>query len=115
MNIGGIKVASVEIERVCNEMEGVGETAAIGVSPPTGGPSSLILFVILKSETKEDVTSVKAKLQVAIKNQLNPLFHIGTVILADKLPRTASNKIMRRVLRDQYLQDTFGNAGTSSA
>ncbi|CAE7483664.1 AAE17 [Symbiodinium microadriaticum] len=112
MNIGGIKVASVEIERVCNEIEDIAETAAIGVSPPSGGPSSLILFVILKDGSKQDHSSIKPKLQVAIKSHLNPLFHIGAVLIKDKLPRTASNKVMRRVLRDEYVQETFS---TSSA
>jgi acetyl-CoA synthetase len=41
MNIGGIKVASVEIERVCNLVDGVHETAAIAVSGSKGGPSKL--------------------------------------------------------------------------
>jgi acetyl-CoA synthetase len=41
MNIGGIKVGSVEIERVCNLVEEVQETAAIAVSGLHGGPSKL--------------------------------------------------------------------------
>jgi acyl-coenzyme A synthetase/AMP-(fatty) acid ligase len=28
---------------------------------------------------------------------------VGEVVLAEKLPRTASNKVMRRVIRDEYL------------
>mmetsp|Transcript_104858 Transcript_104858/g.226177 ORF Transcript_104858/g.226177 Transcript_104858/m.226177 type:complete len:111 (-) Transcript_104858:191-523(-) len=110
MNIGGIKVSSVEIERVCNEIDDVKETAAIGVSPPTGGPSRLILFVILKEGSKADASALKPKLQVAIKTQLNPLFHVGDVLVKDKLPRTASNKVMRRILRDEYVTETYGSA-----
>jgi acetyl-CoA synthetase len=110
---GGIKVSSVEIERVCNLVDGVSETAAIGVSPANGGPSQLILFVILKTPLPENASadelaalkaSVKAKTQNAIKADLNPLFHIGDVVISDKLPRTASNKIMRRILRDDYVK-----------
>lgn len=41
MNIGGIKVGSVEIERVCNLVPEIKETAAIAVSGPHGGPSKL--------------------------------------------------------------------------
>jgi acetyl-CoA synthetase len=41
MNIGGIKVGSVEIERVCNLVPDIQETAAIAVSGPNGGPSRL--------------------------------------------------------------------------
>lgn len=105
MNLGGIKVSSVEIERVCNEVPGVLETAAIAVSPPHGGPSRLILFAILHADVHAELTLDKLKplLQNAIKANLNPLFHVGEVVLADKLPRTASNKVMRRVIRDEYL------------
>lgn len=109
MNLGGIKVSSVEIERVCNEVEMINETAAIGVSPLNGGPSSLILFVILQDSFKKDDTItpalLKPKLQVAIKSHLNPLFHVGDVVIKDSLPRTASNKVMRRILRDDYVAE----------
>jgi len=106
MNLGGIKVSSVEIERVCNEVPGVLETAAIGVSPPGGGPSRLIIFAIVHADVQAELTADKLKplLQQSVKTLLNPLFHVGEVILADKLPRTASNKVMRRVIRDDYLR-----------
>ena len=41
MNIGGIKVGSVEIERACNLVPGIQETAAIAVTGPHGGPAKL--------------------------------------------------------------------------
>jgi len=41
-------------------------------------------------------------LQDVIKRDLNPLFKIHGLILTDVLPRTASNKVMRRALRDQW-------------
>ena len=105
MNLGGIKVSSVEIERVCNEVPGVLETAAIAISPPGGGPSRLILFAIVHADVQAELTAEKLKpqLQLSIKSLLNPLFHVGEVILSEKLPRTASNKVMRRVIRDEYL------------
>jgi acetyl-CoA synthetase len=43
-----------------------------------------------------------AAMQSAIKRDLNPLFKIHEVLLVNSLPRTASNKVMRRELRDQY-------------
>ena len=46
---------------------------------------------------------VKSICQNAIKSKLNPLFHISDIVLVTELPRTASNKIMRRVLRDNYI------------
>jgi acetyl-CoA synthetase len=101
MNLGGIKVSSIEIERVCNTTTGVHETAAVALNPPLGGPSFLVLFVVLKPGYEETAT-LKSELQYSIKTLLNPLFHVTDVVVVDSLPRTASNKIMRRILRDQY-------------
>jgi acetyl-CoA synthetase len=42
-------------------------------------------------------------MQNAMRRDLNPLFKIHDLVLTDALPRTASNKVMRRVLRDRYL------------
>ena len=99
MNLGGIKVSSAEIEGVLNAVNGIREVAAIAVSPPDGGPSQLVIYAVLLPET--DTTSLTASLQAAIREHLNPLFRIHDLIVVDALPRTASNKIMRRVLRDE--------------
>lgn len=102
MNLGGIKVSSIEIERVCNLTTGVHETAAIAINPPKGGPSFLVVFVVLKPGNTY-VDTLKSELQHSIKSLLNPLFHLTDLVVTESLPRTASNKIMRRILRDQYL------------
>ncbi len=101
MNLGGIKVSSVEIERVLNALEGVWETAAVGITPPQGGPQQLVIFAVVESHS-DDPAYWQQQFQNAIRQQLNPLFHIADVRLLSQLPRTASNKIMRRVLRQQY-------------
>ncbi|WP_431655340.1 AMP-binding protein [Pantanalinema rosaneae] len=102
MNLGGIKVSSADIERVINTVEGVCETAAIAVAPPNGGPSQLIIYAVVLPGTDTTAPGLTSMLQTAIAQQLNPLFKIQDVIIVERLPRTASNKVMRRVLRDQY-------------
>ena len=99
MNLGGIKVSSAEIEEVLNSVDGIREVAAIAVSPPDGGPSQLVIYAVLPPGT--DTVALHTSLQSAIREYLNPLFRIHDVVVVDALPRTASNKIMRRVLRDQ--------------
>ena len=99
MNLGGIKVSSAEIEEVLNSVNGIREAAAIAVSPPDGGPSQLVIYAVLLPGA--DTGSLTASLQSAIREHLNPLFRIHDVIVVDALPRTASNKIMRRVLRNE--------------
>ncbi len=102
MNLGGIKVSSAEIERVLNTVEGVSETAAIAVSPTQGGPSQLIIYAVVVPQVESDKAKLMKFLQVAIKQHLNPLFKISDLEIVQALPRTASNKVMRRVLRDRY-------------
>lgn len=103
MNLGGIKVSSAEIERVLNQVAGVRETAAIAISPAGGGPSLLVVYVVLQNRD-HDIADLKIQMQKSIKESLNPLFKIHDLIAIDSLPRTASNKVMRRVLRDRYTQ-----------
>jgi acetyl-CoA synthetase len=100
MNLGGIKTSSAEIERVLNKVDGVLETAAIAVEPKSGGASLLVIFAVLKTEIPRD--EVQKIFQIAIREKLNPLFKIYDVVLVPALPRTASNKVIRRALRSTY-------------
>lgn len=104
MNLGGIKVSSAEIERVLNALPGVVETAAIAVPPPGGGPSGLVIFAVLA----DPGGGLQDAMQQAIRRELNPLFKIHEVVLVTSLPRTASNKVMRRVLRERYGKNRTG-------
>ncbi len=103
MNLGGIKVSSAEIEQVLNTVSGVRETAAVAMSPKDGGPSQLVIHAVLFPDAYPDKTSLRDALREAIRKQLNPLFRIHDVVVRDSLPRTASNKIMRRLLRDKAI------------
>ncbi|KAL0890514.1 hypothetical protein Bca101_014497 [Brassica carinata] len=114
MNLGGIKVGSVEIERVCNSVDdSVLETAAIGVPPPSGGPEQLVIAVVLKSPeltNHDDLNLLKKSFNSEIQKKLNPLFKVSSVVTLPSLPRTATNKVMRRVLRQKLTQT--GNVPT---
>ena len=102
MNLGGIKVSSAEIERVIGIVPGVRETAAVAVPPPGGGPSRLVIFAVLATgQPDQSAADLQSLFQQAIRRDLNPLFRIHEVVLMNSLPRTASNKIMRRDLRAQ--------------
>ncbi|WVZ23793.1 hypothetical protein V8G54_002337 [Vigna mungo] len=102
MNLGGIKTSSVEIERVCDRAEEcILETAAVGVASTNGGPEQLVIFVVLKKGYNSTAETLKMKFTKAIQSNLNPLFKVTLVKIVPEFPRTSSNKILRRVLRDQ--------------
>ncbi len=104
MNLGGIKTSSAEIERVCNRVAGVHETAAIAVPPIGGGPSELVIYAVADGEPE----ALRERFNAAIKRELNPLFKVTAVARVDALPRTASGKVMRRVLRRRYAEERGG-------
>ena len=108
MNLGGIKVGSADIERVLNELPAVSETAAIAVSPPGGGPSRLVIYAVPAHGADADASGLRESMQALVRRDLNPLFKIHDLRLIDALPRTASNKVMRRVLRDRYAAHALG-------
>jgi len=90
------------IEEIVNKLETIKESAAIAVSPSGGGPSQLVIYLVLNSGKQESLELLKDEIQKQIRRHLNPLVRLHNVLLTDHLPRIASNKIMRCTLRGQY-------------
>ena len=63
MNVGGIKVSSLQIEEVVGRIEGVRETAAVAVSPPGGGPSMLVVYAVPTGETELSAADLRSAMQ----------------------------------------------------
>lgn len=118
MNLGGIKVSSAEIEKALNQLPGILESAAV-TSPIEAsdfshrGPEQLTVFFVRDQpqsgdERTLDVAAGEPDLLIAmnrhLKEQLNPLFKVQRLVEIDEMPRTASNKVMRRKLRDSLRQ-----------
>jgi acetyl-CoA synthetase len=100
MNLGGIKVSAAEIERVLNNIPAILEVAAIAVAPNNQSLSQLIIYAVTTHPI--DTQSAQKIMQEKINQHLNPLFKIHEVIFIPTLPKTISNKIMRKTLRKQY-------------
>jgi acetyl-CoA synthetase len=100
MNLGGIKVSSKELEQVLDSHPAVYEAAAVAVQAAGEGADKLVVFV--RPAADEVPSDLKADLQREISTHLNPLFRIHDLVLSNDLPRTASGKLMRRILRRRY-------------
>lgn len=104
MNLGGIKISAAEIERALSGITDVLETAAIGAPQHQHGPEQLFIFAV--SNKNLDNAVLKREMQQRINTKLNPLFKIADVIVVNELPKTASNKIMRRLLRERVVKSS---------
>src|SRR5690606_7263725 len=75
MNLGGIKIAAVEIEDVGNTHGDVFETAAVSDTEDGGGLEKPVIFAVPAKEI-ESVPDLKQELQKLINQKLNPFFRI---------------------------------------
>jgi acetyl-CoA synthetase len=100
-------VGSVELEQaVVERVTSVDEAAAISVPPADGGPEELHLFLVLRDRAPgcqgdAGYEVLHRACQAAIREHLNPLFKVQALHVCTSLPRNASNKVMRRLLRAQ--------------
>jgi acetyl-CoA synthetase len=103
MNLGGIKVSSVELEAVISSHESVVECAAVSVLQKGDSVERLVIFAVVNRDMPEE--KLFHELSGLISRNLNPLFNIHDLVFTASLPKTASNKLMRRELRNQYIEN----------
>jgi acetyl-CoA synthetase len=72
------------------------------VQPGGEGAEKLVVFAVLSDDAAED--ELLRDLGKTLAKELNPLFKIDDLVVVDSLPRTASNKLMRRELRARYIE-----------
>jgi malonyl-CoA/methylmalonyl-CoA synthetase len=97
---GGYNVYPKEIELVLDEMEGVTESAVIGLPHPDFGEA--VAAVVMGGGDE-------AAMIAAAREQLASFKAPKRVFFVDELPRNAMGKVMKNVLRDRYA-DTFGRS-----
>jgi acetyl-CoA synthetase len=102
MNLGGIKISSRQLETAIDEHDAVYESAAIAVQIGDEGPERLVVYAVTHADV--DAERLEKELGALIAERINPLFRIHDLVITDSLPRTASNKLMRRNLRSEYLE-----------
>src|SRR5665647_1335329 len=94
---GGYNVYPAEIEGYINDMEGVAESAVIGVPHPDFGEVG-VAVLILKPGAKLTSEAVLADLKAKLANFKIP----KQCFVARELPRNTMGKVQKNVLREQY-------------
>ncbi|HUR75863.1 MAG TPA: fatty acyl-CoA synthetase [Sporichthya sp.] len=96
INTGGVLVASREVEDCLYSYPGVAQAAVIG-TPDEKWIEAVTAVVVLKP----DAVVTEAELIAHVKANLAKYKVPKAVHFADDLPRNASGKLLKRVLRDQ--------------
>ena len=101
---GGYNVYPAEVESYINDMEGVAESAVVGVPHPDFGEVGIAL-VTARPGVRIDPERIVAALKSSLANFKVP----KRCYLVDELPRNAMGKVQKNLLREQHKR-LFANA-----
>jgi acetyl-CoA synthetase len=110
LKIAGHRVGTAEVESAFVSHPAVAEAAVIGKSDPIKG-QVIKAFLILR-EGQSLKTKLIEELNKHVRYELGPVAVIGEMEQVDKLPKTRSGKIMRRVLRAREMGEDVGDTST---
>ena len=110
IKVSGHRLGSAELESAFVSNPKVAEAAVIGKPHEVKG-ESIKAFVILKHgiTPSEDL---KKELAIQVRMKIGPIATPDEIEFVDKLPKTRSGKIMRRVLKAQELGLPVGDTST---
>ncbi|MCG2829124.1 acetate--CoA ligase [Methanothermobacter sp. K4] len=110
LNIAGHRIGTAEVESVFVAHPAVAEAAVIGKADPIKG-EVIKAFLILKKGHNLN-TALIEELKRHLRHELGPVAVIGEMVQVDKLPKTRSGKIMRRILRAREEGKDLGDTST---
>jgi len=107
LKVAGHRIGTAEVESSFVSHKAVVEAAVIGVPDPVKN-EVIVAYVILKGGYKPS-DELKIELIKHVRHEIGPVAVIKDVKFTDKLPKTRSGKIMRRVLKAQELGLDLGD------
>jgi len=107
INVSGHRISTAEVESAACVDSNVAEAAVISINHEIKG-QSMVLFVVLKNEIENYADSIKN----CIAEHIGAFAKPDRIIKCEGLPKTATGKIMRRVLRSVITQTETGDLST---
>jgi propionyl-CoA synthetase len=110
INVAGHRMGTREVEEVISSHPAVAETSAIGIDDDVKG-QAIAAFAVLREgvEASEDLQKEIVHL---IRDRIGPIATPKILNFVNKLPKTRSGKVMRRVLRALCENKELGDLST---
>ena len=112
LNIAGHRIGTAELESALVAHEAVAEAAVIGVPDKIKGEVAKAFVILNAGYEVTDPDKLITELKSHVRSELGPVAVIKSIEFKDKLPKTRSGKIMRRILRAQELGEEIGDTST---
>jgi acetyl-CoA synthetase len=110
LNVAGHRIGTADVESALVSHPAVAEAAVIGVPDPVKG-EGIQAFCTLRAGMKV-TPDLESQLIQHVRHELGPIATPSGVRIVDKLPKTRSGKIVRRLLKAQALGKDAGDLST---
>lgn len=98
INVAGHRLSTAEMEEVIAAHPAVAECAVIGVADELRGQVPIGLVVLQEGVRITEETIAKELIQ-SVRETVGPVAYFKKVFVADRLPKTRSGKILRKIMR----------------
>src|SRR5690606_1139651 len=110
LNVSGHRIGTAEVESALVSHSCVAESAVIGRPHEVKGESIKAFVVLIGGVEAKD--TLKDNIRMHVRHEWGALAVPDDIQFLDKLPKTRSGKIMRRVLKAQELGMDAGDTST---
>ena len=106
--VAGHNISTIEVENTVISLPFVNEVAAVGIKDEIKGQQ----IIVFASIDNPRIANIEKKIIDKIRTVIGPIATPDKVILVDKLPKTRSGKILRRMLGKLSENQAIGDTST---
>lgn len=99
INVAGHRLSTAEMEEIVASHKSVAECAVFGVHCDIKGQKPLGL-VVLKSDNTNDNDTIQNEIIKDVRHEIGAVASFKDVLVVNRLPKTRSGKILRKLLRN---------------
>lgn len=110
INVSGHRISTAEVESAASQDPNVAEAAVVAIDHEITG-QALCFFIVLKDPSTTQDYAEKS-LVATLREKIGRLIHPNAIYIVGGIPKTATGKIMRRVLRDLLIGKVPGDLST---
>jgi len=110
IKISGHRIGTIEIESTLLSHPAVAEAAVVGKPDPLRGEVACAFAVLKKRHASSD--ELKEELREVVRKTLGPIVIVDDIFFVERLPKTRSGKIMRRLIKAAITNQPLGDIST---
>jgi len=98
INVAGHRLSTAEMEEIVAAHHSVAECAVIGINDDLKGQTPLAL-VVLKAGDLMEHFQIEQEIVQLVRHQIGAVASLRNVVIVQRLPKTRSGKILRKLMR----------------